>query len=230
MIDPRQIQENAEQVLERCRQAALRSGRPGDAVTVVAVTKSQPLEAALAAVETGIVHFGENRVQEAEDKWDACSRSGLTLHMVGRLQRNKARKAVRLFDVIHSLDSVALALKLSEAAEGKPQPVFVEVNVAGEASKVGFRPEQLQPALLEIAALPNLRLLGLMTIAPVVPSPEEARPVFAGLRRLGESLRAEIPALGAELSMGMTDDFEVAIEEGATLIRIGRAIFGPRQP
>lgn len=223
-----EIAANAARVIGNCGAAAVRSGRSPDSVTVVAVTKTHPLDVALAALPGGIRDFGENRVQEAEAKWEECEGQGARLHMVGRLQRNKARKAVELFDAIHSCDSIALAERLSRVAGPAAVRVFLEVNIGGEATKAGFSPDELRRSLQELAALPNLELAGLMTVAPVVDSPEDARPWFISLRRLGEELRAQKPELGPGLSMGMTGDYEVAIEEGATLVRVGRAIYGAR--
>lgn len=238
MIRETYVTENAARVRERCHAAARRSGREADAVRIVAVTKTHPLQVALQALEAGITDFGENRVQETEAKWGqlpaGIARESITLHMVGRLQRNKARKAVALFDVIHSCDSIELAKRLAKPMtiqHGSPVvrvPTLLEVNLSGEPTKAGFAAAHLEAALEELSSLPNVELRGLMTVAPIVPSPEDARTYFVELRRLSERLRARHASLGPELSMGMTDDYEVAIEEGATIVRIGRAIFGPR--
>ncbi len=214
-------------MIRTCRERAERSGRSPGSVTLVAACKTQPPEKIAAAKAAGIEHFGENRVQEAEAKWNPGLRQGVTLHMIGRLQRNKVRRALVLFDVIQSVDSLALAERISRLATGVV-PVLLEVNVGGEESKAGFPPQALREQLGPVLSLPNLEVRGLMTIAPLVDDPERARPYFRGLRELGEELRAELPSLGAELSMGMTDDYEVAIEEGATIVRVGRAIFGER--
>lgn len=223
-----EIVENARRVLERCEAAAQRSGRDSDSVRVVAVTKTQPRSQAIAVLEAGIAHIGENRVQEAEEKWSGLVRREFTLHMIGRLQRNKARRAALLFDVIQSCDSLQLARRLSALQQDPPVRVLLEVNMSGEESKTGFEPLDLQSELSEILSLSNLRLDGLMTIAPATRTPEDTRPYFRRLRRLSEDLRAKYDGLGANLSMGMTGDFEVAIEEGATIVRVGRAIYGER--
>jgi hypothetical protein len=169
----------------------------------------------------GIAHVGENRVQEAAAKILALRGLPVTWHLVGHLQTNKAKTALELFDIIHSVDSLHLAEVLSHRAE-RPLPVLLEVNVTGEVSKFGFSPDDVAAAAQAIPRLPHVDLRGLMTVAPFVSDPETVRPVFRELRRLRDALGLR------ELSMGMTDDFEVAIEEGATLVRIGRAIFGER--
>jgi hypothetical protein len=190
----------------------------------VAVTKGFEAQAIRAAFDSGIRDFGENRVQEAEGKIAQLIdlRPAVTWHMVGHLQSNKAKIAVELFDIIHSVDSVRLAEILNRRVE-KPLPVLLEVNVSGEATKGGFSVGETEAAVKEIRQLPNLKVLGLMTVAPFVADAEEVRPVFRKLRELRDSLGLE------HLSMGMTDDFEVAVEEGATMLRIGRAIFGERR-
>ena len=210
-------------VRERVAAACLRAGRSPDEVTIVAVSKTFPPAAIASAMAAGIGDMGENRVQEAAAKISALG--GVSprprWHLVGHLQTNKVRNALGLFDIIHSVDSFHLAQAISQRAQ-RPVSVLLEVNVAGEASKSGFSPGEVGSAAEAVARLPNLDLRGLMMIAPLVSDPEEVKPFFAGLRRLRDGLRL------AELSMGMTDDFEVAIEEGATLVRTGRAIFGER--
>ena len=229
----------------RVAAAAGRAGRAPDTVQIVAVSKTMPPEAIIAAAAQGLTLFGENRVQEARDKIAAVSAARLTgirWDLIGHLQTNKAARAVELFTRVQSVDSVRLAEALSMRAHqmGRTLPILLEVNVAGEASKSGLAPAELVGAARTIAALLNLRPEGLMTIAPLVDDPEAVRPVFRQLRALRETLRSEVP-LGSdgdggsdggwpELSMGMSDDFEVAIEEGATLVRIGRALFGERPP
>jgi len=220
------IAARAERVLKRCREATFRSGRAEEAVTLVAVAKTQPLDRAQAVLAAGVRNIGENRVQEAQKKWEGPERGRVQLHLVGRLQRNKARPAVALFDVVHSCDSLRLADRLSRLVGEGSLDVLLEVNVGGEPQKAGFGPEELRREIKHLVALPGLRLQGLMTIAPATRSSKDARPHFAALRQLGEELRGQYPALGTTLSMGMTDDFEAAIEEGATLVRIGRAIYG----
>ena len=176
------------------------------------------------AFDLGIRNFGENRVQEADGKIAGLSelRSIITWHMVGHLQSNKSKSAVDLFDIIHSVDSVRLAVILNRLAK-KQLPILLEVNVSGESTKAGFSRDEVVSAMKDIKQLSNLNLVGLMTVAPIVAEPEQARPVFRKLRELRDLLGLK------HLSMGMTDDFEVALEEGATMLRIGRAIFGERR-
>ncbi len=216
------IEANIREVQRRIARACERSHRSPGEITLVVVTKEVGISAIRAAFDCGLRDFGENRVQEAEDKIGQLSdlKPDVTWHMVGHLQSNKAKTAVELFDIIHSVDSVKLAEILSRRAE-KTLPVLLQVNVSGEATKSGFAVNEIAVVVGEVRQLPNLRLVGLMTIAPLVA--EEVRPVFRKLRELRDSLRLE------HLSMGMTDDFEVAIEEGATMLRIGRAIFGNRR-
>ncbi len=214
---------NIEQVRERIARACQRVSRAPDEVTIVAVTKMVEPAAIAAAFKLGINHFGENRVQEAEGKIGQLSelKPRPTWHMVGHLQANKAKVAAAIFDIIHSIDSVRLAEVLSRRTQ-KTLPILLEVNVSGEVSKSGFPLAGVAPALEAISRLPKLEIKGLMTIAPIVTDAEQVRLIFRKLRSLRDSLGLE------QLSMGMTDDFEVAIEEGATLLRIGRAIFGER--
>jgi pyridoxal phosphate enzyme (YggS family) len=208
--------------------ACARVRREPSEVTLVAVSKTVPAERLSAAVAAGLTTLGENRVQEAEAKVAALP--GVTWHLVGHLQLNKARRAVELFDTIESLDSLELAVRLDRlAAElGRALPVYLQVNVDRDEAKAGFTPEGLGRDLAELAGLANLRLEGLMTVGMLVGTAEEARPTFVRLRELSERLRSEAGRLGTGLSMGMTDDFEVAIEEGATIVRVGRALFGER--
>ena len=218
------IEANTREVQRRIDRACERSHRSSDEITLVAVTKGFEAQAIRAAFDSGIRDFGENRVQEAEGKIAQLIdlRPAVTWHMVGHLQSNKAKIAVELFDIIHSVDSVRLAEILNRRVE-KPLPVLLEVNVSGEATKGGFSVGETEAAVKEIRQLPNLKVLGLMTVAPFVADTEEVRPVFRKLRELRDSLGLK------HLSMGMTDDFEVAVEEGATMLRIGRAIFGERR-
>lgn len=232
-----QIEDNMEEVRATIARAAARAGRDPDAVTVVAITKGFPTTTVLAAAEAGLHEIGENRVQEAMEKRNLLGDlPDVRWHLVGHLQRNKARHALLLFDVIHSVDSVRLARTLQRRAEQEAReeiPIFLEVNVAGEESKYGFhlKPEgDFFAAVEAILDLSHLRLEGLMTVAPMVADPEEVRPVFRRLHRLRETLRQRYPqAPWTHLSMGMTDDYEVAVEEGATMLRLGRALFGPRR-
>jgi len=241
---------NVRQIRERIATAATRAGRSPDDITLVAVGKTQPAEAIVAAYREGLRHFGENRVEEARTKIpqvrQLLAQAGLRLqpswHMVGHVQSRKASAVYDLFDMLHSLDSVKLARKLSRHCQGSTRlmPVLLEMNVSGEESKHGFRTDEYEDnptqweALLasvsEILSLPGIEVQGLMTMAPLVADPEQARPFFARLRALREELAKQFPKCSwKHLSMGMTDDFEVAVEEGATILRIGRAIFGPRQ-
>jgi hypothetical protein len=212
--------------------AAARRGRHDpQAVRLVAVTKTVPPERIAAAYALGLRDFGENRVEEAIPKQPGLP-ADIAWHMIGHVQSRKAADAALHFALVHSLDSLKLARRLARAAQaaGRVLPVLLEVNVAGEASKYGYRPDEAFVAeVAEILALPALRVEGLMTLAPLAADPEAARPVFAGLRALRDRLATRFPQAGwRELSMGMSDDFEIAIEEGATLVRIGRALFGER--
>ena len=213
-----------EDVRRRIASACERSGRSRDDVTLVAVTKGVSPGSIEQAATAGIRDFGENRVQEALAKQPQLSRlaPSVTWHLVGHLQTNKVKTAMGLFDIIHSVDSLHLAEAISRRAT-KPIPIFLEVNVSGEQTKFGFSPQKLDRDGTAIALLPNLDLLGLMTVAPQVDGPGQVRPVFQLLREAAERLSL------TELSMGMSDDFEVAVEEGATHLRIGRAIFGERR-
>lgn len=220
-IVPVLIEDNLRKVQLRITRACEKSHRSPDEVTLVAVTKGVPAGTIKDAYDCGVRHFGENRVQEASVKVAQLSdiRRDLTWHMVGHLQSNKAKKALELFDIIHSVDSLRLAEVLSRRAE-REVAVLLQVNVSGEVSKSGFPADEVPDVLRDISRLPNIRVIGLMTIAPLSADPEEVRPVFRRLRELRDEL-----GLG-HLSMGMSDDFEVAVEEGATMVRIGRAIFG----
>jgi pyridoxal phosphate enzyme (YggS family) len=234
------IAANLDHVRQRMAAACARVGRRPDEVTLVAVTKTRALEEIVAAYRAGVRHFGENRVEEAAPKIAALrpefAADPVTWHMIGHVQSRKAALAVEVADLFHALDSLRLAQRLERfaAEKGKRLPVLLEVNVSGEASKFGF-PAWDEATLAEflhtvplLAPLEHLEVRGLMTMAPIVPQAEQARPVFRRLRELRDILRERCPfAAWDELSMGMTDDFEVAIEEGATMVRIGRAIFGP---
>jgi pyridoxal phosphate enzyme (YggS family) len=224
MLSVMDVAANVRQVRERIARACERAGRSPEEVTLIAVTKGFPAAAAAEAVAAGVRDLGENRVQEAEGKIDALAVMGVdaTWHLIGHLQTNKAKTAVRRFAIIHSVDSFRLAQALSRRAQGRV-PILLEVNVAQEASKYGLAPAEVPQALAAIAELPNLDVRGLMTVAPLTDDPERVRPVFRQLRELRDGLGLR------ELSMGMTDDFEVAIEEGATMVRVGRAIFGERR-
>jgi len=218
-----------DQVLERMAAAAERVGRDPDDVTLVAVTKTVSPERVRAAIAAGLDHVGENRVQEAADKRPEAP--GATWHLIGPLQSNKARRAIETFDVIESVDSLELATRLSRLAlelGRAPLPVLLQVNVDVDPAKAGFAPDGLEASLAGLIDLAGLRIDGLMTIGRLVTEPEAARATFVALRTLAERLRATEPHLGPSLSMGMSDDFEVAVEEGATHVRVGRALFGAR--
>ena len=226
-------------IRDRIAAAASRRGLDPDQVEVVAVTKTVPPERILEAIAAGFTTLGENRVQERQAKvaeidavstWPAGDQP--RWHLIGPLQSNKARRAVELFDVIETVDSLALAERLDRiAAELRPGsmlPILLQVNVDADAAKAGFEVKDLERELKGILALPSLGVEGLMTVGRLVRDPEQARPTFVALRELAARLRASDSRLGPALSMGMTDDFEVAVEEGATHVRIGRAIFGAR--
>jgi pyridoxal phosphate enzyme (YggS family) len=228
------VAERLSAIRERVARAERAAGRPEGSVRLLAVSKTFAPERVIEAAGCGLRAFGENRVQEAEQKIPAvraaCS-ADLEWHLVGALQRNKARRAAELFDVIHSLDRPSLARSLDRAAESldKRLRVLVQVNVDAEPQKGGVRPDDAASLLDQLAALPRLDPVGLMAIPRAQPEPELVRPAFARLRSLLEELRIDHPTL-RELSMGMTADFEVAISEGATWIRLGTALFGERSP
>jgi hypothetical protein len=217
-------------VLERIGRAAARAGRDPASVTLVAVSKTVPAERVRAALAAGIEVLGENRVQEAAAKIPDAG--GGTWHLVGLLQSNKARRAVELFDTIESVDSIELARRLdrlaAELRPGRRLSVLLQVNVDDDPHKAGFTPEAVAEGLPAILALPNLRVDGLMTIGRVEASADAARPTFRALAQLGRRLCDAHAGLGGALSMGMSDDFEAAVEEGATIVRVGRALFGER--
>jgi len=220
-------------VMERIERAARRAGRDPAAITLVAASKAVPVARLREAVACGCRVFGENRVQEALAKMDALGpMPGLEWHLIGPLQSNKVKAAVGRFSVIEAVDRGDIAERLNRAACERHlvQPVLLEVNVAGEMTKHGFNPEDLVSVVGRIGTCPGLRVFGLMVIPPPAGSPEEARPYFRQARELAARVEARgIPGVSMrELSMGMSGDFEVAIEEGATLVRIGTALFGPR--
>jgi len=238
MVDQRIVNESEVQLLTRARErvlqriahAAARVGRAPAGVTVVAVSKTVPAERLVAAVEAGLTILAENRVQEGEAKVPLVP--GATWHLVGPLQSNKARRAIETFDFIQSVDSTDLARRLDrlahEARPGEPVPILLQVNVDDDAAKAGFAIASLEADLDEILELPRLNVRGLMTIGRLVDRAEDARPTFRALRELSEPLCGGRRALGAELSMGMSADFDVAVEEGATMVRVGQALFGER--
>jgi pyridoxal phosphate enzyme (YggS family) len=214
------------EVRARIAGAAEAAGRDPAEITLVGVSKTMPAERVRAVYDEGLRHFGENRVLEGVGKVAELAFPDATWHLIGHLQTNKAKPAARSFAVVHSVDSQRVAEAL--AAAGQPIDVLLEVNYAEEESKYGFSPEAALAAASGIAALPGLRLIGLMTVAPLVDDAEDVRPVFRGMRELGERVRERVEPPEWHLSMGMTNDFEVAIQEGATIVRVGRAIFGER--
>jgi len=218
------VKSNIRELGKCIARAAGRANRSPAEITIVGVTKAIEPWLIQQAFEAGMRHFGENRVQEAKGKIGQLPtlQPPPTWHMVGHLQTNKAKTAIELFDMIQSIDSVGLAEVLSRHAQHHI-PILLQVNVSGEASKFGFPPAEVSSAVEQISRLPYLEIRGLMTIAPFTDNPDGVRPIFRRLRLLRDSLGLE------HLSMGMTDDFEVAIEEGATMVRIGRAIFGERR-
>lgn len=233
------VAQNIEQVRETIAAACARVGRDPSEVTLVAVSKTHGPDAILQAIAAGVQHFGENRVEEAEGKIPAVNRA-VTWHMIGHIQSRRAREIPALFQVVHSVDRMKVATRLSQAAveTGQTLDVLLEVNISGEASKDGLAAtgwqtdKAVQAALWRevegILALPGLNVRGLMTMAPIVADMQQARPVFAGLGGLRKALSQSLGITLPDLSMGMTDDYPVAVEEGATIVRVGRAIFGMR--
>jgi PLP dependent protein len=224
------VAENLDSIQQRIRAACERAGRAADSVTLLAVTKGQSPDAVSEAGRLGLTHFGENKIQEAKAKIPLCS-GKLRWHFIGHLQTNKCREAVEFFEMIQSVDSLHVAQEISKRADldGKTMPILLEVNLAGEASKFGYRPEALIAELNQINSLPRLEVHGLMTVPPWTSNAENVRPVFRQLRELKERAEQVLGAPLPQLSMGMSGDFEVAIEEGATIVRIGTALFGPRK-
>jgi pyridoxal phosphate enzyme (YggS family) len=220
---------NLEQVRKRMAAACERAGRDPGSVTLLAVTKGQPPEVVREAAQAGLTLFGENKVQEGKAKIPLCP-GNLRWHMIGHLQTNKCRDAVDLFQMVQSVDSLHLAEELNKRAEqaARTLPVLLEVNIVGEASKFGYKPEALLAEFERINALPRLEIHGLMTVPPWSPVAERSRPMFRRLRELKEQCEQLLGAPLPHLSIGMTGDFEVAIEEGATIVRVGTALFGER--
>ncbi|MCS6836056.1 MAG: YggS family pyridoxal phosphate-dependent enzyme [Anaerolineae bacterium] len=243
LIDSAAIAHNIEQVQAHIAEACQRTGRSIDDVTLVAVSKFQPPEAVLAALEAGVTHFGENRAEDALEKIAQVAQrtsKPITWHMIGHVQSRKAKLIYPAFSLVHSVDSLKLAQKLARQAQemGRPARILLEVNVSGESSKEGFpaydwqhnpaTQHELWRSLEAILAVPNVQVEGLMTMAPYEAKPEATRPVFRSLAALRERLAQDFGQPFATLSMGMTNDYAIAIEEGATLVRVGRAIFGER--
>ncbi len=231
------MRERLEAINQRIAAACGRASRQVSEITLVAVSKTVPAARVREAIEAGVRTLGENRVQEAAAKiaelGAITADYNVQWHMIGRLQSNKARRAVELFDTVHSIDDLKLAERLDRLAaeSGKRMPIFIEVNLGGEEAKTGAAPDEVLPLCEQIGKLPNLELKGLMAVPPFFENPEDARPFFLRLRRLRDEAR-EAGAAGEsfiDLSMGMSGDFEVAIEEGATFIRVGAALFGARQ-
>jgi len=228
---PARLQEVLPGVRERIAEAARRSGRSPEAVTVVAVTKGHPLSAVEAVLAQGITHLGENRVEGLEERVAKLGREGITWHMVGRLQSRKAGRAAEAADLIHSVDSLRLAERLGAAASSSRDGVariLVQVNTSGEESKSGLEPLAAMEAIREIGRVPGVRVEGLMTMAPFTEEEGVLRESFRGLRRLLEEGRGLDLPLGDTLSMGMSNDYVIAVEEGATMVRLGTVLFGER--
>ena len=223
------VASNFQSIGGRIEAACARAGRDPASVALVAVSKGQPPEAVRAAADAGQILFGESKVQEAKAKISLCP-GRLRWHMIGHLQSNKCRDAVHFFQMIESVDSLGLAQEIAKCSDqqAKTMPILLEVNVAGEASKFGYQPAQLLAELAQINALRRIEIHGLMTIAPWTAEPEKARPIFSQLRELKGKCEELLGAPLPHLSMGMSGDFEIAIEEGATLVRIGTALFGAR--
>ena len=225
------IKENLREVEERIAKACERVGRDKNEVTLIAVSKTKPVEAIREAMEYGAVHFGENKVQEIVDKYETISEP-LNWHMIGHLQRNKVKYIVDKVVLIHSVDSLRLAEQIHEEAKKKQVivPILIEVNVAGEESKFGVKPEETFDLIKQISLLSNVKIMGLMTIAPFVSNPEDNRVHFKKLYELNIDIKSKnIDNVCMDvLSMGMTGDYEVAVEEGATMVRVGTGIFGER--
>ena len=227
------VAENVERVQERIHSACRRSGRAVEDVRMIAVSKTKPAESVRQAHAAGLREFGENRVQEAAAKRKELEDLDAVWHLIGHLQSNKAKQACRLFDWVHSVDSLHIAEKIDSAAAdlGRKMPVLIEVHLGEEASKFGVEEDDLLRLAEQLGALPSLDLRGLMTLPPFFDDPQDVRPFFRRLRELAARIEARnLPGVHMrELSMGMSHDFEVAIEEGATIVRVGTAIFGERQ-
>lgn len=225
------INRNVGLIRQQVAAAAERAGRDPAEVTIIAVSKTRTVAEIEEAMAAGLTHFGENRVQELKEKWPHFQ-DKVTWHLIGTLQTNKAKQALQMAELIHSVDRDAIAAELARLAErrGAPARVLVEVNVSGEESKHGVAPEKLPAFLQRISQRGFLQVEGLMTMAPLVSDPEEARPYFRRLRLLAQEMRElQLPGISMRhLSMGMSGDFQLAVEEGATLVRIGTAIFGAR--
>jgi len=232
--EPSTLVDSIERVRARMRDAARRANRAMEEITLVAVSKTHPVESIQAAISCGLAEFGENRVQEAEQKIPIVGREAARWHLIGHLQSNKARRAVELFDVIHSIDSAALAMRLDricEEIQRETLPVLIQVDLGHESTKSGVDEDSVRDVVSAVRECSRLKLTGLMTLPPFFDEVERVRPYFRRLRELRDKLQAESSFANqrGELSMGMTNDFEIAIEEGATMIRVGTAIFGERE-
>ena len=225
------IKNNLEIINGKIKKAALKANRNPEEIKLVAVTKTATIEQIKEAISAGVKIIGENKVQEAKEKYQILS-ADIEWHLVGHLQTNKAKYAVEIFDCTHSVDSIKLAQEINKRSFqfGKIMDVLVEVNVSGEETKYGIKPEEVEPFIKKISEFPRIRVRGLMTIVPIVEDKEEVRPYFRKLRELSEKIKSKnIENVKMDyLSMGMTEDFEIAIEEGANMVRIGRGIFGFR--
>jgi len=223
------IKNNFEIINEKIKKAALKASRNPEEIKLVAVTKTATIEQIKEAISAGVEIIGENRVQEAKEKYQILT-ADIEWHLVGHLQTNKAKYAIEIFDLIHSVDGIKLAKEIDRRSLqfGMITNVLVEVNISGEETKYGIKPEEVEPFLKEISEFSRIRVRGLMTIAPIVEDKEEVRPYFRKLRELSKEIKKKnIKNVRMDyLSMGMTEDFEVAVEEGANIVRIGRGIFG----
>lgn len=227
------LRERFKDVRAKVSTAAERANRASEAITLIAISKTHPSAVLSEGLRAGITDFGENRVQEAEGKIAELGRDAAHWHLVGHLQSNKAARAVQLFDLVHSLDSAELAMRLDRLCEAEAReelPVLIQIDLGGEATKTGIDPRHLPELLEALKTCPRLRLSGLMTLPPYFENPDCARPYFKTLRELRNKLQSQghFGELSGELSMGMSHDFEIAIEEGATMVRVGTAIFGER--
>ncbi len=218
------ISKNLIKVREDIRKTAVKANRDPDLIKLVAVTKTFPVEVIIEAIEAGVRAIGENRVQDAYQKYKVIGNK-VEWHLIGHLQRNKAKRAVEIFDLIHSVDSLRIAEEINKHALriNKIQDILIQVNTSGEVSKFGISPNHLRGFLNELVGFENIRVRGLMTIAPIKDDPEDTRPCFRALRRLADDIGMEY------LSMGMSGDFNVAIKEGSNIVRLGTILFGPRE-
>ncbi|MDZ4815931.1 MAG: YggS family pyridoxal phosphate-dependent enzyme [Verrucomicrobiota bacterium] len=224
------LEQRIELINQQIATAASKAGRKADDVLLLAVTKKVPIDKIQNAFDLGLTHFGESKVQEAKTKTSQLP-SSARWHMIGHLQSNKAREAVRLFDLVHSIDSVALAQEINQWADalGKTQEVLIEVKTSGDSAKFGVKPDALEQTLIAVNGLKRIQVTGLMTMAPYSLNPERARPFFAKLRTLRDEMEIKLGFGLPRLSMGMSGDFIQAIEEGSTIVRIGTSLFGERK-